>query len=184
MQLPLAAIFLPPATKLGQRNIFSSVCQIILSTGGSKWAGTPRAGAPSGQVTPPGRYTPGRYRPRAGKSLGSYTSQGRYNPWAGTTPGQVHPPAGTSPAGTLPLLDTTGYGQWTSGTHPTGMHSCSRNKSIIFCLNFEHMFILYAINIFGLSVNYQRTTFFKNWSSFFFVQLRFPKTQHSIYSNS
>ena len=26
--------------------------------------------------------------------------------------------------GQTPLLDTTGYGQWAGGTHPTGMHSC------------------------------------------------------------
>ena len=57
--------------KLGQANIFSSVCQEFCPQWGSTWAGTPlgrytppRAGIPPGQVhpqagTPPmGRYTP------------------------------------------------------------------------------------------------------------------------------
>ena len=55
-------IFLPSATKLGQGNIFSSVCQEFCSQGGS---------------TPPGQVPPW-----AGTSR---------HPWAGTPPGQVPP---------------------------------------------------------------------------------------------
>ena len=94
--------FLPPATKLGQGNIFRSVYQEFCSQWGGggvpgqvptrqvhPQAGTPprqehppgqvhppKAGTHPGQVHPPGRYTP----------LGRYTLLGRYTPW------QVHPP--------------------------------------------------------------------------------------------
>ena len=54
---PVQCEFLPPAKKLGQGNIFSSVCQELCPRGGgSIWAGTP-----PGQVHPPwsmsGRYS-------------------------------------------------------------------------------------------------------------------------------
>ena len=96
--------------KLGQGNIFSSMCQEFCPQEGEYlgrypfWAGTPpRQGHPPGQVQPPGRYTPGRY-PWAGTPpvvnewalpillecilfndyLGRYPPLGRYTPWAGT----------------------------------------------------------------------------------------------------
>ena len=71
--------YLPPATKLGQGNIFSSVCQEFCPRGGggSTWAGTSRAGTPPEQVHPPWADTP---------------PLGRYTPlWVGTPPEQVHP---------------------------------------------------------------------------------------------
>ena len=59
---------IPPATKLGKGNIFSSMCQEFCSQGGDTWAGTPprqlhpRVGTPRQvhprQVHPLGRYTP------------------------------------------------------------------------------------------------------------------------------
>ena len=36
----------------------------------------------------------------------------------------LHPGGWADP----PVLDTTGYSQRVGGTHPTGMHSCKRNK--------------------------------------------------------
>ena len=69
---------------------------VILSTGGSTWAGT----------TPKTRYTPQTRCPPGTR----YTPQTRYTPpGPGTPPGVVH--AGR-------------YGQQVGGTHPTGMHSC------------------------------------------------------------
>ena len=70
---PIVRYLLPPATKLEQGNIFSSVCQEFCPWGGylgppgqvhPHWTGTPpwasippQAGTPPGQVLPPGRYT-------------------------------------------------------------------------------------------------------------------------------
>ena len=67
-------LLLPPATKFGQGNIFSSVCQEFC----------PRVGVPW-QVHPPGRYSlsprqvhpPGQEHP---SPLGRYTPPGRYPP--------------------------------------------------------------------------------------------------------
>ena len=58
-------MFLPPAMKLGQGDIFSSMCQEFC----------PKGGVP-GQVPPLGRYTP---YPWAGTPPG-------YTPWVGTPP--------------------------------------------------------------------------------------------------
>ena len=64
------AFLIPPATKLGQGNIFSSVCQEFCSQGGAYL----------------GRYPPGRYTPWQVLSwAGTYPLGGRY------PPGQVHP---------------------------------------------------------------------------------------------
>ena len=64
------AFLVPPATKLGQGNIFSSVCQEFCPQGGLTWAGTP-----------PGRYTPGQVPPWAGTyPRGAGTPVGRYTP--------------------------------------------------------------------------------------------------------
>ena len=93
---------LPPATKLWQGNIFSSVCQEFCSGGGVTWAGTLRqlhtppwagtllqpAGTPPGQVHPPGQVYPPAdthpqhvHPPQAGNPLGGYppwSMSGRY----------------------------------------------------------------------------------------------------------
>ena len=99
--------FLPPATRLGQGNILSSVSR-ILSTGKSTWAGTscpgarPRQVHPLGRNTPPCRYPPeqvhphagtppGQVSPWAGTLLGRYTPLDRYTPWAGTPPREGNP---------------------------------------------------------------------------------------------
>ena len=62
----MSPLFLPPATKLGQGNIFSSVCQEFCPQGGVPGQDnpppTPKAGTPLGRLypgqvhTPPGRY--------------------------------------------------------------------------------------------------------------------------------
>ena len=73
------AFFLPPATKLGQGNIFRGVCQEFCSQGGCRipacLAGTPPAG-----TLPPARYT---------------------SPW----PGTPIPPAGNTPGQVCILLE-------------------------------------------------------------------------------
>ena len=85
----LLFMFLPLATKLGQGNIFRSVCQEFCPRGGSTWAGTP----PLGRYTPRQVHHPDRYTPQAG------TPPRQVHPLAGTPPGRytlwaVHPPAG------------------------------------------------------------------------------------------
>ena len=80
---------LPPATKLGQGNIFSSVCQEFCSRG--EYLGR----------YPPGRYTP-RYLPVTPPPdretpPGQVYPPGRYTSRAGTAPWQVHPVKGTPP---------------------------------------------------------------------------------------
>ena len=70
---------------------------VILSTGGSTWAGTPLGRYTPGQVHPPRRYTP---------------SSGQVHPLGRYPPGQVHHPA------------TVYAGIWsTSGRYAS--HSCS-----------------------------------------------------------
>ena len=69
---------LPPATKLGQGNIFSSVCQEFCSRGG---------GVP-GQVPPRQVHPPGQVHP----------------PWAGTPPGAVQAGRYGQQAGAVRIL--------------------------------------------------------------------------------
>ena len=72
-------IVLPPATKLGQGNIFSSVCQEFCPRGGRECLGR----YPPSQAHPPGRCT-----------LGSGTPPGQvHNPWAGSPPWGGTPPS-------------------------------------------------------------------------------------------
>ena len=102
-------LLLPPANEVCEGCVFTRVC---LSTGGSTWAGTPRAGTP-----PEGYVLHVSVCPQRGEYLG------RYTPRAGTPPRQVHLP-GAVHAGR--------YGQQAGSTHPTGMHSCCLgNFSII-----------------------------------------------------
>ena len=74
----ISMLFLPPATKLGQGDIFSSVCQEFCSRGGV-----------------PGQVAPGQVHPQQVHPLGRYipTPQAGTPPWAGTQPPRhVHPP--------------------------------------------------------------------------------------------
>ena len=84
-------MLLPPSTKLGPGNIFSSVCQEFYPQGG-------------GAV--PWEVPPGRYNPSVRYTLWASTPRQVQPPWAGTPqqvnpPGQVHPwqvhPAGNPP---------------------------------------------------------------------------------------
>ena len=77
---------LPPATKLGQGNIFRSVCQKFCPQGaGHAWQGVHAQGGMHGRGV-----------------WGVCVCRGR---------------------GAC-VADTTRYGQWAGGTHPTGMYSC------------------------------------------------------------
>ena len=108
------AYYLPPANKVWGKVIFLHL-SVILFTGGSTWAGTPRQVHSPWQVYPPAGIPPptgtpsGRYTPQATPPPSSYTSP----PQAGTPPGQVPP-----------WQCMLGYGQQAGSKHPTGMHSC------------------------------------------------------------
>ena len=106
-------IFLPAATKLGQGNIFTSVCQEFCPQGGGGgylpqcmlgYTPPPRPGRPPGSRHPP----PGPGRPY---------------PLTRQTPPQTRqtPP---DQADTPPGKQTPAYGLRAAGTHPSGMHSC------------------------------------------------------------
>ena len=115
-------IFLPAATKLGQGNIFTSVC---LSTGGEGCLPQCMLG-----YTPPDQAPPGP---------GTTPLRSRHPPWTRhhqappppRTRHHHHPPlqAPPPPPGSRhtppPRKQTSAYGQRAAGTHPTGMHSCS-----------------------------------------------------------
>ena len=91
--------YLPPATKLGQGNIFSSVCQEFCTQGGLPYCML--GYHPSKDQIPPGtRHPPGPDTPRPD-----------------TAPGTRHPPGPDTPP-------PRRYGQQAGGTHPTGMQSC------------------------------------------------------------
>ena len=140
---------LPPSTKLGQGNIFSSVCQEFCSQEvGSTWAVHPLDRSTLRAGTPPGQVHPQAGTPPAGIPPGQVYPLGRYTLWAGTsprqvhTPRQVHPPGRYTLAGTLPgqlhplagkppgrypppgAVHAGRYWQQVGGTHPTAMHSC------------------------------------------------------------
>ena len=106
-------MFLPAATKLGQGNIFTSVCQEFCPQGGEGvclsacWDTPPRTSPPPEQTPPPG---PG-------------------------TPRSRHPPG----PGTPPWKQTAAYGLRAAGTHPTGMHSCIGVFLIFPCLQKRRM---------------------------------------------
>ena len=121
--------FLLAATKLGQGNVFTGVCDsvlrgVCLPQCTPSWACTPPGLVPPRQVPPgqvhppPARYTPGQVPPEV-HPLGRYTLQAGTPP-SRYPPGQVHP-----------LCRYTHHqeeysgGQRAAGTHPTGMHSCS-----------------------------------------------------------
>ena len=101
--------FLLAATKLGQGNVFTGVCDSVHR------GGLPHCmlgcQPPPNQVDPPGtRQTPPRPHP---------PGSGRPHPG----PGRPPPAREQTPA----------YGQWAAGTHPTGMHSCLLKLFIFSC---------------------------------------------------
>ena len=91
-------VSLPAATKLGQGNVFTGVCDSVHGGGVS-------ASVHAGMPPPP---------PRAD------------TPRADTLQEQTPPPREQTPPGadTPPGKQTPAYGQRAAGTHPTGMHSC------------------------------------------------------------
>ena len=105
-----------PQRNCGQGNIFTPVCPFILFTGG-KGSASVHAGMP-----PPGTDTPWG-RPPQTRPPGPDTPQEQTpSPWT-RPPQSRHPPA----------KQTLAYGLLVAGTHPTGMHSCSKcNWTMIF----------------------------------------------------
>ena len=101
----MTSFLLPPATKLGQGNIFRSVCQEFCPQ---------RGGWVSGQTPPPPTPPPGADIPPETRHLQEQTPP----------PHQDQTPAPR--ADTLRKAVHAGrYGQQAGGTHPTGMHTCS-----------------------------------------------------------
>ena len=101
---------LPATTKLGQGNIFTSVCQEFCPRGGggvclSACLDTPPS--PGADIPPGSRHPP------------EQTPHQEHTP-----PGTDTPPEQTPPNQTPPRKQTAAYGQRAAGTHPTGMHSC------------------------------------------------------------
>ena len=102
----ILVLFLPAATKLGQGNIFTSVCQEFCTQGGVClsvcWDAPPEQTPPWEQTSPQTRH----YHPHP------------------PPPGSRHPKEHTPPVQTPPPTpdQTPAYGQRVAGTH--GMHSC------------------------------------------------------------
>ena len=122
-------LYLPAATKLGQGNVFTGICDSIHRGGvclSACWDTTPGADTPLGADTPPEQTPPPRSRHPPGLNPPT-----RYPLGPGT-----HRP-GTPPT---PRKQTPAYGQWAAGTHPTGMHSCDVIMSIplYFTTKYEH----------------------------------------------
>ena len=119
------------ATKLGQGNIFTSVCQEFCPRGGGRVSASVHAGVhhpnppqgadppdPPGSRHPPGPGTPPEQTP---PEPGTPRTRHPLPPGADTpSPGSRHPPDHVHPPG----KQTAAYGQRAAGTHPTGMHSC------------------------------------------------------------
>ena len=137
------------ATKLRQGNIFTSVCQDILSTGGGC---LPQCmlGYPPGQTPPLGR-PPGQTPPTPA-----------FTPWAdtagqtplGTSPGQT-PPADTPlPSAcwdthhlSYPVHAGTNLATAADGMHPTGMHSCFKYDFETFSILSQSINVIFALEL-------------------------------------
>ena len=138
-------LFLPPATKLRQGNVFTPVCHSVHREsvyqpplGRHPWADTPQADTPWADTPAPlpsgcwDTHTPGQTSPSdQTPPLGRHTLLGRHPldtlPWADIscpvhagihTPCPLH--AGIHP----PAQCTLGHGQQAGDTHPTGMQTC------------------------------------------------------------
>ena len=110
---------LPAATKSGQGNVFTGVCDSVnRGVSASVHAGMPpprtRPDPPNQAHHPPTRHTPPQTR-HTHPGPGTHTPQTRH-----TTPQTRPPPRGEPP----PPKQTPAYGQRAAGTHPTGMQSC------------------------------------------------------------
>ena len=128
----LLALLLQAATKLGQGNVFTGVCDSVHRGGvclSACWDTTPLEQTPPQEQTPPRAdtspeqtHTPWEQAPPEQKS-----------PLPKQTPPQSrHPPAPweqTPSPPPPPGKQTTAYGKRAAGTHPTGMHSC-----LVLCL--------------------------------------------------
>ena len=109
---------LPAATKLGQGNIFTSVCQEFCPQGG-RVSPSVHAGIPPRTRHPPwdqAHHPPQtRHPPRTRHPPGADPPETRH----------THTPSPGDQAHThTPGKQTAAYGQRAAGTHPTGMHSC------------------------------------------------------------
>ena len=102
-----------PQTNLRKGNVFTSVCLEFCPQRGVY---TPQADTPWTDTPTPGQTPP--------PSLGRH-----HPPWADTpradTPHPMHAGIHTPPTQCM-----LGYGQQEVGTHPTGMHSCSKILSL------------------------------------------------------
>ena len=101
----------PAATKLGQGNVFTGVCDSVHR----RVSASVHPGIhPPGADTPQSRLPPEQTPPTPSR-----------HPLGADTPPGADPP-GTDPPWeqTPPRKKTQAYGQRAAGTHPTGMHSC------------------------------------------------------------
>ena len=109
--------FLPAATKLGQGNVFTGVCDSVNRVLGCLprcMLGYPPRADTSSEPTPPKEQTPRRRHPPRADTPRSRHPPGAVTPQEQTPPGSRPPPREQAPA----------YGQRAAGTHPTGKHSC------------------------------------------------------------
>ena len=118
----LLTILLLAATKLGQGNVFTGICDSVHGGGVS-------ASMHAGMPDPPGsRHPPGQTSPRTRPPLTRHPPDQAHPPRPGTHPQTRHTPPGTGThtLGPAPPArkQTQAYSQWAAGTHPTGMHSC------------------------------------------------------------
>ena len=103
---------LPPATKLGQGDVFTGVCDSVKGGSASEHAGIP---------PPQTRHPPGKRPPQ------EQTSPGGDPPGAeppGSRPPGPGPREETPRSRHPPVQSMLGYGQHAGSTHPTGMQSC------------------------------------------------------------
>ena len=126
--------FLPAATKLGQGNVFTGVCDSV-NRGGLPQCMPPRSSHPPPPpvhapwsrhppcMPPRSRHLPGSRHPPEQRPSGADTPPAADTPPGADPPGSRHPPEADTPPG----KQTPAYGQRPAGTHPTGMHSCLDN---------------------------------------------------------
>ena len=120
---------LPAATKLGQGNVFTDICDSVHRGGLPQCMlgyhppdqnprdQPPRPGTPREQ-TPPQEQTPRDQAP------GTPPDQAPLGADSRPPLGADNLPLGADP----PRKQTLAYGQWAAGTHPTGMDSCLESK--------------------------------------------------------
>ena len=145
----LYSCFYRPQRSCGQGHVFTGVC---LSTGG--WGGClPQCmlgyHSPRDQADPPGpdRHPPGpgRNPPDQADPLDQEDPRTRQTPLG---PGRHPPQTRQTPPWTRQTparKQTAAYGLRAAGTHPTGMHSCWKMKSL---LNFCEIKAVYDFVIF------------------------------------